>query len=233
MVQIISVVIPAYNEEKRIGNVLTSMENTFGEKCELIVVCNGCVDNTAQLVRNVSKVHPNIRCLEFTQKLGKGGAILEGLKKADGRYMGFIDADDAFENKAVEKMINALIDDECDCIIASKWKDQSFDSVSEGALRKILSRGWNILVRELFHLPFRDTQAGAKFLTKKVFDAIDKNFICRGFDFDIELLWKIQKNNFRIKEVYVPNRCVAGGKFSIKHVFPMFINLIKLWRHTR
>lgn len=229
----ISVVIPAYNEEKRITNVLTSMENTFGERCEIIVVCNGCIDNTPQLVRSMKKNYPNIKCLEFTQKLGKGGAILEGFKKAEGKYIGFIDADDSFENKAIKKMIDALINDECDCIIASKWKEESFGSVSEGTLRKILSRGWNFFVKMLFCLPFRDTQAGAKFLNKKVFESIDKNFICRGFDFDVELLWKIQKKNFKIREVYVPNRSVEGSKFSIKYVLPMFINLVRLWRRGR
>lgn len=226
----ISVVIPAYNEEKRITNTLQSMMNCFGERCEVIVVCNGCVDNTSRIVRRMKKIYPNIRCLEFKQKLGKGGAIMEGFKEAKGKYIGFTDADDAFENKGIKKMVGILNDSECDCIIASKWKNQRFVDVSEGILKKFLSRGWNILVRILFHLPFRDTQAGAKFLNKKVFASIEKNFICKGFDFDVELLWKIQKKNFRIKEVYVPSISVEGSKFSIKYAVPMFINLIRLRR---
>jgi hypothetical protein len=96
-------------------------------------------------------------------------------------------------------------------------------------VRKTLSRGWNMLVKNMLDLNYYDTQAGAKFFTRKVMEGIGYDFISRDFTFDAELLYKIKNKNYRIKEVYVPSRHMDGSTFKIKHSANMFTNLVKIW----
>lgn len=230
----LSIVVPTYNEEKRIGKTLRNYTSFFKSKkikYELIVVCNGCRDNTIKIVKHFIKKNKNVKVFDYKDKIGKGGAVLEGFKKAMGENIGFLDADDSFD---LERLYGALIKNlgKYDCVIASKWKDQKFFNVTESTTKKILSRCWNLLIKVLFCLKIKDIQAGAKFLTKKALNSIDLNFICNGFEFDVELLVKLTKKGNKIKEVYIPSHDVENSRFSFKYIPSMFFNLLKLWKRS-
>ncbi len=222
-----TLIIPAYNEENRIEQTLNSIHNSFNDSIDVIIISNGSIDNTINILKKYKLKYKNFDYLDFKDKLGKGGAILEGLKKAKTKYLGFIDADDAFDLTYIKEIIKNLKNN--DVIIASKWKHQSFFEVNEPFLRKIMSRGWNILVRILLKLNFRDTQAGAKFFKKSAFDKINSTFISKKFAFDAELLYKFKKNRFFIKEVYTPSVYKAETTFRFRDIFSMFTDLIKIW----
>src|SRR3989344_7358611 len=175
MLKEISIIIPAYNEEKRIKNTLNSLYKVFGDYIKILVISNGSIDNTINILKKENKKHPNLKFLDFPNKLGKGGAILEGLKIVNENYIGFIDADDAFDLEYIKKILNKLND--YDCIIASKWKGRNFFQIDEPFLRKILSRVWNLLAKIFLGLNYTDTQAGAKFFRKEAIDKIGFNFI--------------------------------------------------------
>lgn len=226
----LSIIIPAYNEGKRINSVLESLLRCFGNNINVLVVSNGSKDDTVKALRDWKVRHKNFDFLEFPEKLGKGGAIIAGLKIVDSDFIGFIDADDAFDLDHIKKLLDESYG-KFDCIIASKWKGRNFFQVDEPNLRKILSRVWNILVKILLRLDYKDTQAGAKFFKKQVKDAIGSDFISKGFAFDVELLNKIRKNKFRIEEIYVPSKYIVGSTFKIRHCSVMFKDLIKIWRH--
>ena len=223
----ISIIVPAYNEGKRIESTLNSLLSNFPDG-EIIVVSNGSKDNTVEILKKWKGKNKNLVYLDFSEKLGKGGAILEGMKIANGDWVGFIDADDAFDLKYLKARLLSL--SHYDCIIASKWKNKNIFQVNEPIVRKILSRAWNILVRVLLNLNYYDTQAGAKFFKKEVNNKIRYNFISRGFAFDVELLDKIRKNNFNINEVYVPSKFIPGSSFKLRHCRQMFKDLLKIWR---
>ncbi|MBI2507701.1 glycosyltransferase [Candidatus Woesearchaeota archaeon] len=226
----LSIIIPAYNEGKRISSVLESILRFFGEDVNVLVVSNGSKDDTVKILIDWKTKHKNLNFLEFSEKLGKGGAIVEGLKIVNSDLIGFIDADDAFDLGYIKKILDES-NDRFDCIIASKWKGRNFFQVNEPKLRKILSRGWNLFVRIFLNLEYRDTQAGAKFFKKKVKDSIGFNFISTGFAFDVELLKKIQNKKFHIEEVYVPSKHIEGSTFKIRHCSNMLKDLINIWRH--
>lgn len=228
----LSLIIPAYNEELRIERTVisyvTKLKKHF-KNFEIIIVLNGCKDNTLDVVKELQKKYPNhIKYQNFKEELGKGGAIIEGLKHNHGNVIGFVDADEAFEAEEIVKLINLTSSN--DCVIASKWKNKSFTEVTEPFTRKFLSRGWNVLVRMLLNLNFNDTQAGAKFFKKKIKGAINIDFICKHFAFDAELLFKIKEKGFTIKEVYIPSRHVEGSTFKLKNSFQMFSDLLKVWK---
>jgi glycosyltransferase involved in cell wall biosynthesis len=221
----ISLIMPAYNEEERIGKFLTSLLKCFPSE-EIIVVCNGCTDRTPEIVKSFCKKHRNITLLVYKEKIGKGAAIVEGFKRANGEYVGFVDADGTFGCKEIKRVLKRLR--YADCVIASKWKGQSFSSVEWPVTRKIFSRLWNLMVRFFLHLNFDDTQAGLKFVKKNVLKSIDFNFICRGYDFDVEFLLKIRKKGFDIEEVFTKVRHTGDTSFSFVSIPKMFVNLLRL-----
>ena len=230
MVDELSLIIPAHNEEKRILKTLKDYGEILPKKYkdyEVIVICNGCSDNTFNIVRESYKNNEKLKLINI-EKAGKGNAILNGFKIANKKYIGFIDADDPFESNNVVEMIDFL--DEYDGVIASKWKGRRFREVPEQFSKKVLGRGWNFLTKLFLKLKFKDTQGGAKFFRKEVIDKIDKDFICDGFEFDVELLYKINKNNFRILEHYLPLNRNESSTFKFKYIFKMFNKLLKIWR---
>jgi len=222
-----TLIIPAHNEEFRIKGTLESFSKTFGNKTKIIVVSNGSSDNTGKILGEWKKTHKNFDFLDFPEKLGKGGAVLEGLKRVKTKKMGFMDADDAFDLNQIKKLMNLV--GKYDCVIGSKWKERNFFQVTEPGFRKIMSRGWNVLVRILVGLEYKDTQAGAKFFTKEAFDKIDtEKFVSKNFSFDVELLYKFKRNKMNIKEIYVPSKHREGSSFGYKEIIPMFKNLIQV-----
>lgn len=221
----VSIVIPAHNEEKRIKDTVTEIADNF-RSAEIIVVCNGCADKTYEVARKIKR--PNVKVVNFHERIGKGGAILEGFKIATGDVVGFVDADGSFRTEDIKK----VIDDTklYDAVIASKWKGKGFFEVQSGFSRKIGSRGWNFLANTIADIDFSDTQAGLKFFTRDVVDMVLKeDFVCRGFDFDVELLYKIKAAGFRIKEIYVSIRDGGKSTFDMRSSPKMFVNLMKFY----
>jgi len=217
-----SIIIPAHNEEKNIGDFLQDLsKKKLGD--EIIVVCNGCTDRTPEVVKNIR--NPRIRVV-ILPEAGKGAAIIKGFGQAKYDYMGFVDADGAFRLEDIKNIIDSLKD--YDCAIASKWKGQKFSSVHWPPTRKAFSRVWNFFVNILLKLGLEDTQAGVKFLRRSVYYTIDHNFICKGFEFDVELLLKIKRKGFRIKEIYTPVKNSKKSTFSLLNTPKMFINLLRL-----
>ncbi len=219
----LSIVVPAHNEEENIGRFLSDLSKEFN-KAEIIVVCNGCTDKTPEIVRNMKK--QNVKLLVFNEKIGKGAAVIEGFKHSTGGYIGFVDADGAFDYDDIAKIIDGL--KSSDCVIASKWKGQRFSSVQQSITRRISGRVWNFFVRKLLGLNVDDTQAGLKFLRRDVFESIDKKFACKGFEFDVELLFKIKEKGFKIKEMYTPIKNVKKTTFKPIHIPKMLLGLIRL-----
>ena len=218
----ISIIVPAYNEEGRIEKTLRDLRRI--PNVELIVVCNGCTDATADVARTVK----GVKVLEIEEK-NKGTAVLHGFKLAQGEYIGFVDADGVFGAEAVQRLLAELAD--ADCVIASKRKGHYARSFSGHSFSKrMATKAWNRLVKFLLGLDFADTQAGLKFMHSYVYDAIEKKFTCKGFAFDVELLYKIKKAGYRIKEIYIPIKPVRDKVgFSLVYAPKMFKELLTFW----
>jgi len=226
----LSIVIPAYNEERRIEKTLITYSRYFGPKFgrhyEIIVVCDGCKDRTAEIVEAFSKKHPAVRFVAPSHKLGKGGGVLKGFGLAKGDIIGFVDADDAFDIAGVGRLVG-IVQEGADAAIASKWIGRSFSQVTEPFSRKIASRGWNLILRLLFGLKVKDAQAGAKFFRREVVKGLPK-MRCTGFEFDAELLWRITQKGYSITEMYISTTHVEGSTFKMRQINNMLINILKL-----
>lgn len=225
----ISLVIPAHNSAKVIAGSIRKylyFLKNLAKKYELIVVCNACTDDTEKLASREARKNKSIRVASIRER-GKGYAIIHGFGLAKNEIMGFMDADCVFDLGKIRDAIHEL--DNADCVIASKWAGRSVFEIPEPFTRKVLAVGWKALTILLLHMRFHDTQAGAKFMKKKAFDSIGKNFICTGFDFDVELMYKLRKKGFIIKEIYVPlSKVYPFSTFRLRFVPGMFWRLFKL-----
>ena len=226
----LSIIIPAYNEEKRITRTLDNYAKFFLKKIrdfEIIVVLNGCKDNTLGILKKFSKKNKMIKYLNFKQAIGKGGAIVEGFKKARGNLTGFVDADMATPPKAFYNLIKNI--NNYDGIIASRWMRGSKINIKQPLLKRIGSRGFNILVRLLFNLKFKDTQCGAKLFKKYLIKDILKYLKLTRWAFDINLLYSAKRKGYNIIETSTEWNAVKASHFNLVKAIPeMFLGIVRL-----
>ena len=226
----LSIVIPAYNEEKRIERTLDNYSSFFQKKLkyfEIIVVLNGCVDNTLNIVKSFSKKNKKVRYLEFKKAIGKGAAIIEGFKVAKGNLIGFVDADMATPPGAFYDLFKNI--ENYDGVIASRWMKGSKINVEQPFLKKVGSRGFNFLTRILFNLKFNDTQCGAKLFKKRIIKNILNDLKITKWAFDVNLLYSIKRKHYKIKEIPTEWNAVKSSHFNLFKAIPeMFLGLVRL-----
>jgi glycosyltransferase involved in cell wall biosynthesis len=197
---LLSIVIPAYNEETRIGHMLRRyLDYSWPLDVEYIVVLNGCRDRTLEIVQSFSaEAGRRLRIITISEAIGKGGAVRQGFTLADGDYIGFADADGATEPGEFNKLIQKLPD--YDGVIASRWKRGS-QMIGRNFMRKIISLGFIVFVKLLFWMPFFDTQCGAKVFKKNFLKEILPRLKVDNMAFDVELLYRARQVHGRIAEV--------------------------------
>jgi glycosyltransferase involved in cell wall biosynthesis len=234
----ISIVIPAYNEEKRIGRILEGYGSFFKQKkkekevsnFEILVVINNTKDNTEEIVRKFSKKYKEIRHLNFVQG-GKGFAIMHGFKdalKRDNKLIGFVDADMSTPPEAFYDLVKNI--GRYDGIIGDRWHKKSIITPKQSLFRRFISRGYNLIVRTLFLLPFRDTQCGAKLFKRDILERNMDKLITSNWGFDIALLYCLKKESHaKIKSIPTVWHDEAGSKVNLKKTpIRMFASSIRM-----
>jgi dolichol-phosphate mannosyltransferase len=224
--------IPAYNEEHRIEPVLRDYAQYFQReycaKFQLVVVLNGCRDNTLGVVQRVSVDFPFITAREFPEPIGKGGALIEGLKLAPlADYIGYVDADGATPPHAFHDLVKRL--PEADCVIASRWLPGAVLHVEQSSKRQFASRAFHLIVELLFHMHIRDTQCGAKVMTRHAVESVHSNLRIADMAFDINLLYSLKRAGFRILEVPTEWTDKIGSKVTLfRTSLTMFLSALRI-----
>lgn len=203
----IALIMPAYNEEKRIANTITAYLDFFKEQpfsLDLIVVANGCRDQTIAVVDQLQKKYSNLFLIEVMQA-GKGLAITKGFLyaiAADYDYIGFVDADMATKPVYFNDLISRIAKHDCDGVIASRYMPESIVYPPRPKIKRWGSKFiYEPLVRLFFGLPYHDLQCGAKLFTKKVIAKITPHLSIEQWAFDLELLYLCKKFGFTIVEI--------------------------------
>jgi glycosyltransferase involved in cell wall biosynthesis len=224
--------IPAYNEERRIEPVLRDYAKFFQEnypgKFQLVVVLNGCTDNTLGVVQKVAAEFPAVRALEFKEPIGKGGALIEGLKlAAQEDLIGYVDADGATPPHAFLELVKKM--SEADCVVGSRWLPDSLIHQAQAGSRRFASRAFHLIVQVLFRLNIHDTQCGAKVMKREVVEKIHPFLRIADMAFDINLLVAIKRAGFRIREVPTEWTDKAGSKVALaRSSFTMFLSVVRV-----
>ncbi len=228
----LSIVIPAYNEERRVSKTINAYVKFFKNKMkdfEIIVVCDGN-DRTDKVVRQLAKKHKCIRLLVFKNRLGKGGGVYAGFRASRGDIIGFTDADNSVEPRYFYSLIKSLR--HYDCSIASRKIEGSKMIIPQSTLwvisMRIVSRVYSKLVNLILGLGIQDTQCGAKVLKKDVYTAIKHNLKVKGFEFDVELLWRIKRSGYTIHEIPVVWKHNLESKSSLKNIHKFFFLVLRL-----
>lgn len=224
--------IPAYNEEHRIEPVLRDYARYFQEayqgKFQLVVVLNGCTDNTLGVVQRVAKEHGSINALEFKEAIGKGGALIEGLKLAPlADAIGYVDADGATPPRAFHDLVKRI--GEADCVIGSRWLPGSVLHVEQTNRRQFVSRAFHRIVEFLFHMHIKDTQCGAKVMRRPAVEKVHPYLRIADMAFDINLLFSLHRAGFRILEVPTEWTDKIGSKVRLfRTSLVMFLSALRV-----
>jgi glycosyltransferase involved in cell wall biosynthesis len=229
----VAIIIPAHNEEKRIKDMLDEYVSYFMklnyEKIldfSFIIVLNGCTDNTKEVLQEYKSDKINI--LEFEES-GKGFAITRGFENAlknDYDLIGFVDADNSTPPNAFYGLIRNIKNK--DCIIANRWDSRS-KVIKQTLFRRILSRGFNVIVKGFFLFSYEDTQCGAKLIKSSSLQRIMHDLHLTHWAFDINLLYALKKRGFKIKEIPTEWMDKEGSKINVKRTpLMMFVGVIRL-----
>ena len=224
----ISLVVPAYNEEKLIvsslKNILTYMiKNKYN--FEVIVVDDGSKDKTKEKVRSIKDKH--VKLLSYKPNKGKGHAVKIGMLAAKGDLLLFLDADLSTPIEEIEKFIP--LTKNYDVVIASRALKESQIKVHQPFYREIIGKVFNKMVQLLAVWGIKDTQCGFKMFTKKAANIIFKRQRIYGWAFDVELLFIAKKYRLKIKEMPVTWINEGDSRVSpIKSSIQMFIQILKI-----
>ena len=224
--------IPAYNEEARIEPVLREYAAFFRQNYsgpfQLVVVLNGCRDNTLGVVQRVAKTYPSVGWMDFPAPIGKGGALIEGLKLAgQAEVVGYVDADGATGPEAVLKLIPHL--EQADCVIGSRWLPGAVLHQAQTTRRRFASRIFHLIVQILFWMNIRDTQCGAKVLHRTAVEKIHGALRIADMAFDINLLYTLKRAGCTILEVPTEWTDQMGSKVVLgKTSFTMLLSVLRL-----
>lgn len=226
----LSLIIPAHNEEKRIAATLDNYLSFFSEETEIIVVLNACSDQTLSVVKEKQNKFPHLKYIDIAEAVGKGGAVREGFKKANGELIGFVDADGATTAAEYQKLINSIGD--FDGVIASRYLAGA--KAKRSPLRNFIGYGFHFIQKILFNLPYRDTQCGAKVFKNKFIKRILPELKVNNMVFDIEILALAKRYGYHLCEVPTvwqekDSSALLGSPLKlIKNSFNMLFSLINL-----
>lgn len=224
--------IPAYNEEHRIEPVLREyacyFRNNYPGKFDLVVVLNGCRDNTLGVIKKISADFPEVQYLDFAAPIGKGGALIEGLKLAPvADLIGYVDADGATAPRAFHDLV--ILSDQADCIIGSRWIPGATLHQSQSGKRRFASRVFHLIVQTLFWMNIRDTQCGAKVLRRGAVEQIHSKLHIADMSFDINLLYSLKRAGLTVLEVPTEWTDKIGSKVTLgKTSLSMLLSAIRL-----
>jgi glycosyltransferase involved in cell wall biosynthesis len=226
--------IPAYNEESRIGPVLRDYARYFQDrydgKFSIVVVLNGCRDNTLGVVQSVAREFPCIRAENFPEPIGKGGALIEGLKLAPAAdVVGYVDADGATPPQALHALIKLI--DKADCVIGSRWLPGAVLHQAQTRLRRFTSRCFHLVVEFWFLMHIKDTQCPCKVIRRPAIERIHSSLRIADLAFDVNLLYSLKHAGFSILEVPTEWTDKIGSKVTaslFRASLTMFLSVLRI-----
>jgi glycosyltransferase involved in cell wall biosynthesis len=231
----ISIIIPAYNEEKRLpatlDRVIEYLHGGQFEFAEVLVVDDGSRDSTVALVQEFSRRRPCVRLLQNPGNRGKGYSVRHGMLEARGEWALFTDADLSAPIEELEKLLIAVERNGAAIAIGSRALDRSLVGVHQPLFREYAGRFFNLVMRGITGLKFKDTQCGFKLFRRDAARAIFERQQLERFGFDAEVLFIGKLFGYEMVEVAVRWNDVAGSKVGTLAGLDGFLDLLRIRRN--
>lgn len=235
----LSLVIPAYNEEKRLPAMLDRAATflqawSLEEKInyEIVISDDGSIDGTTRYVLDRAGLDSTIRLVSLGRNCGKGGAVKRGINYSRGQYVLMADADGATEISDLPRLWSRLHEiqrNEAGMAIGSRAHLEMESVATRSLVRTVLMRGFHLLVTLLCTSNIRDTQCGFKLFTRKAARLLFSNLHLEGWTFDIEIILLAEQLGIPISEVPVTWHEVDGSKL-IQNKLDVVITSLKMAR---
>ena len=226
----LSIIIPAYNEEKRIKATLEELVDKFSKSSEILVVSESS-DQTNAIVTEFSAEAPFVKLITSTKRLGKGGAFKRGFENSQGNIVMLLDSDLPVLVSDVENVISAV--GEVDVAVGSREIEGTRIVVYPPLIRVFAGKVFSKMFNLLFSLHVKDTQCGCKAFKREVLENVLHRVESNGFEFDAELLFRCKKAGYTIKEVPVNWSYKPDSKLNLfKDTISMGKGVLKLWLKT-
>lgn len=227
----LSIIIPAYNEEKRLLSTLDKIRAYLfnqGFPYEIIIVDDGSTDGTLQMVRNFGCSDNHVVILANERNRGKGYSVRKGMLSGRGEYIFFTDADLSTPIEEIEKCLPYLTNG-YDVVIGSRSMHGSYITIRQPWYREKMGKTFNFIVNRVLLKGIVDTQCGFKGFKKEVVKTVFSRCTVDGFSFDVEALYLSRKFNFKIKEIPIQWENSALSKVNpIRHSLQMFRDIFRI-----
>jgi dolichyl-phosphate beta-glucosyltransferase len=213
----VSVVVPAYNEERRLPPTLIDMIDFFDRQplsYEIIVVDDGSSDSTSEVVRKFERVRQQVKLIQLPKNYGKGHAVRVGVLNSRGRAILFADADGATPIAEFSKL-HAVLQAGVEIAIGSRALASTDTRVSTSVHRKLLGRVFNRCVNTVLLPSITDTQCGFKMFTRAAALFLFKRQRADRFSFDVEILFIASKARISIREIAINWTNIPGSKVNL------------------
>jgi len=213
----ISIVVPAYNEERRLPPTLIDIvdycDRTY-RSYEIIVVDDGSKDSSSEVVKKFERVRSQVRLIQLPRNYGKGHAVKVGVLNSHGQRILFADADGAAPIEELRRLECALREG-ADIAIGSRAIASHETKVETSLHRKLLGRLFNRCVNVVLLPGISDTQCGFKLFTHAAAEFLFKHQTANRFSFDVELLFLARRTEMKIAEIPINWTNIPGSKVNL------------------
>ena len=200
----VSIIIPCMNESETIGQVIDSLKKELTDYDPEIIVVDKSADDSAEIAKKHGAIVLN------QEKSGYGAAIIQGFTFATGRVLVMMDADGTYLAKDVKSLVSPILENKADFVIGDRFPFMSSGAMSN--LNKLGNKMLTALANILFGTNVRDTQCGARAISKKAFNAM--SFYEKHMPFATEMVFKAKINGLRIAQIPI-NYNVRVGKTKL------------------
>jgi dolichyl-phosphate beta-glucosyltransferase len=230
----LSIIIPAYNEEKRLPRTLEQVFAFLSSQpyaSEVLIVENGSNDHTLEIAQSFAKQNSNLHVIQEVQR-GKGNAVRRGMLDACGEYRFICDADLSMPIEEVAKFIPPALA-EFDVAIGSREAPGAM-RYNEPPYRHLGGRGINLIIQMLILPGLNDTQCGFKCFRAETAEALFSLQNLTGWSFDIEILYLARRKHLRIKEIPINWYYGADSKVNaIRDALRLISDIFRIYRNAR